>query len=227
MFKEIIFNISNYLLSNIISIGGSLFFWLTGSKIIGRKNYPFQGRIIVAANHRTYADGPLLGAAIFGCKTLRLKYFKLLPWYLSATDVMFTTWWKRYLAIALRCLPVDRKNNGGLKGADIYRVTTKILPKSLLVVFLEGKCNRDDHVLVQPAKGGLGMLVCQTQAKVLPIYADTRDWPKLKPSTVIIGPLMDFSEQITNRPWTKDLAQKISNRVRSEIIKLAELAQEK
>ncbi len=139
-----------YLICLLIRSLAKLFF---GLQIKGMENLPRQGRLLIAANHQSYLDPPLLGASI----PREIHYM--------AKAQLFRKALLGPLIRHLNAIPVTRS------GQDLasIRLAGRILEnEGALLVFPEGTRSRTGTFL--KATGGLGLLARQTQAPVLPIY---------------------------------------------------------
>jgi cytidylate kinase len=126
-----------------------------------------DGALIVAANHASSADPPLIGAF------LNQRLSRPLNW-LGKRELLETPvvgWAMRQAAIH----PVDRR----AADVDAFRTAMRILESgNILAVFPEGTRSRDGAL--QEARDGVAVLALRSGAPVLPIgIADSdRFWPK-------------------------------------------------
>jgi 1-acyl-sn-glycerol-3-phosphate acyltransferase len=126
---------------------------LFGFKVQGLENVPRTGKLIIAANHQSYLDPPVIGGTApreihFMAKATLFKKPVLGP-----------------LIHYLNSIPVTRS------GQDLnsLRVALEVLQKDgALLIFPEGTRGRTGQFL--RATGGIGLLVKQTQAPVVPVY---------------------------------------------------------
>ena len=151
----------------------------------GQENIIEDGPAIMAANHQSYLDPPLVGI------TCRAEL------YFLARKTLFEN--KLFGAILSRVntLPID------LSGADLTALRTII---NLLkqghrtVIFPEG--TRSPTGEIQQARPGIGMIIAKTLAPVVPmrIFGSFEAWPKggkIKPSpvTVVVGKPIRFKKE--------------------------------
>ena len=125
-----------------------------GVKIYGKENIPLEGSLIVACNHRTLSEPPLVGAF-----TPREMYF-------AAKQQLFVF----PLAGILRyvnCIPIRR--SGSDKEA-IKVLSTSLKEGKAVLIFPEGTrtLNPEDAQI----KAGVGMLAVMAKADVLPVRVD-------------------------------------------------------
>jgi 1-acyl-sn-glycerol-3-phosphate acyltransferase len=125
--------------------------WLFfGYRVVGA--VPKRGGLLVAANHASYFDIPLLG-----CGMVRRA------WYLGRSD-LFVPGVKGILQwlgwIPLKLGRLDRK--------AFERAISLIKAGKVVVIFPEGSRSQDGQL--RHAKAGLGMIVAQTGCPVVPAY---------------------------------------------------------
>lgn len=144
---------------------------------------PKTGGVLVAANHASYVDIPLLGCGM----TRR-------AWYLGRSDLFPVPVLNQILQslgwIPLRLGRLDREAFG--------KAISLIQAGKVVVIFPEGGRTLDGH-LRQP-KAGIGIIVSQTGCPVVPAYLKgTFDvlptgakWPRFRPVTVKLGTPLTF-----------------------------------
>lgn len=128
--------------------------FLLGVRIYGSENIPKEGPVILAPNHRSYIDPPLVGFAA-GRETyflakeelFRFKPFAMLIRFYNAIPLKRSLEAKEALFHAIEIL----KNNGAV------------------VIFPEGTRNKTSQKLL-PFKFGISFLAFQTNAKIVPVY---------------------------------------------------------
>lgn len=118
----------------------------------GLENLPARGGYIVAANHASHLDPPIVGlhlprqVCFFARKTL---------WKPG-----FPSWWLDTVG----CIPVDR--DGGTSVDAIKRVLQALKSGKVIILFPEGTRSPDGNL--QPAKPGVGLLACRAHVPVVP-----------------------------------------------------------
>lgn len=121
-------------------------------EIAGLENLPARGGYIVASNHVSLLDPPIVGlylpqqVAFFARKTL---------WKPG-----FASWWLDNVGT----IPVDR--DGGTDVAAIKRVLQTLRQGKVVILFPEGTRSKDGRL--QPPKPGIGLLACRTGVPVVP-----------------------------------------------------------
>ena len=160
-------------------------------RVIGAENMIEEGPCIIAANHCSFFDPPLVGVA---CKRAihYLARKSLLDW--PVLGPIFPD---------LNVIPVDRKNadRSALMGA--IRVVRN---GGAIVIFPEGTRSIDGKL--QPAQPGLGMIVAKTGAPVVPVrifgsfeaFSRDRILPRTQPLTIVVGkPSLNLEVQTGER----------------------------
>lgn len=163
-------------------------------RVIGAENVIEKGPCIIAANHCSNLDPPLVGIA---CQRA-IHYLgkkSLLNW--PVLGPIFPE---------LNVIPVDQKNadRSALMGA--IRVVKN---GGAVLIFPEGTRSWDGDL--QPAQPGIGMIVAKTGAPVVPVrvfgtfetYPRGATLPRLSSIKVVIGKRLTFSDAdfVPNRDY--------------------------
>jgi 1-acyl-sn-glycerol-3-phosphate acyltransferase len=120
--------------------------------VAGLENLPEAGGYIVAANHASHLDPPIVGlflprqVSFFARKTL---------WTPG-----FASWW----LTAVGTIPVDR--DGGTSIDAIKRVLKALSGGKVVIMFPEG--TRSPNGELQAPRPGLGLLACHARVPVVP-----------------------------------------------------------
>jgi 1-acyl-sn-glycerol-3-phosphate acyltransferase len=142
---------------NPIYLLGWLFFrgiykFYFGWRVFNPERVPLTGPVILASNHASFIDPPLVGAGLKrGINYLAresLFRFPVLGWVLH-----------RWQAV-----PVDREG-GGAKG--LKAILHRLLNGGAIILFPEGTRTRDGKL--QPARSGIGLTVIKSSAPVIPV----------------------------------------------------------
>ncbi|HRY29269.1 MAG TPA: lysophospholipid acyltransferase family protein [Elusimicrobiota bacterium] len=122
-------------------------------KIVGRENIPLEGPLILAANHASWADPPVIG-----CSLPR-------PIYFMGKQELFDVPLFGGIIRRVNAFPVKRTEHdvGAFKTAQRLIISGKAM-----IVFPEGKRQRTGKLAA--AKAGVGMLAAKTNAPVVPVY---------------------------------------------------------
>jgi 1-acyl-sn-glycerol-3-phosphate acyltransferase len=165
-------------------------------RVIGAENMIEEGPCIIAANHCSYLDPPLVGVA---CR--RAIH------YLARKSLLDIPVLGSILP-QLNVIPVDQKNadRSALMGA--IRVVRE---GGGVLIFPEGTRSPDGEL--QPAQPGIGMIVVKTDAPVVPVrifgsyqaFSRERRIPRQASVTVVVGRPLRFSleDGSTREPYQK------------------------
>lgn len=157
----------------------------------GEHFFPKTGGVIVAANHASYLDIPLLGCAI-PRRVVFLGRANLFPNRLLNWIIQRLGW------IPLKTHRLDRRAFD--VALDYLRAGTPV------VIFPEGTRTEDGQL--QTGKPGIGYLVAESQCQVIPVYISgtfkvlpiRAKWPRLFPVSVSFGKSICFPKSDgTNR----------------------------
>lgn len=147
-------------------------------EVFGRENIPAEGPVVIAANHLSLLDPPVLGAA-----ATRKVHF-------MAKSELFKPAWFGALIRKLGAFPVRR----GAMDRDAIKTGLTILKKNkVLAVFPEGTRSKTGEL--GRAGGGAFMMAVKCKAKIVPAYIYGTDlkrhpgWPKVR---VIFGKPMEY-----------------------------------
>jgi 1-acyl-sn-glycerol-3-phosphate acyltransferase len=193
---------------SLIILVGRVFFRL---RVVHRERMINQGPVILASNHESYLDPPLVGSV-----TDRAIFFLARK---TLLDGGFFGW----LLPKLNVIPVDQE------GGD--RVALKALIRILragegTLVFPEGERTVDGRL--QPAMPGLGFVIAKTLAPVVPmrIFGARQAWPRGSTRvrfcriTVVVGEPIHFTAADL-QPAGRDVYLRLSQRVMDAIAALS------
>jgi 1-acyl-sn-glycerol-3-phosphate acyltransferase len=172
------------------NIGYTLSRWLFtvffSYRVYGQENIPEEGAVILASNHSSYFDPPLVGVAS-----------KRAMWYLARKTLLE---WPVLGPVfpSLNVIPVDRDGNDRTALKNIIRL---LQSGEGVVLFPEGTRSPDGHL--QKAQPGLGMIVAKTLAPVVPVRvfgayeAFPRGSKNIHPGriSVCFGPALHFTAE--------------------------------
>lgn len=186
---------------------GAAYRTLFGLRIEGRENLITEGPVLVAANHQSFLDPPLVG---------NLYHEEM---YFLARKTLFVGLGK-WLYKQWNAIPVDqdRPDMASLK------TMVKLLHQGeKVLVFPEGE--RSESGALGTAQPGIGLIVAKAGVKVQPVRirgaidALPRGSSRIKFAriTMTVGPAIDFSGEDYKG---KDGYQKIADRIMAEIAAL-------
>ena len=193
---------------SLVRLLGRIFFRL---RVVHRERMINHGPVILASNHQSYLDPPLVGSisdrAIFFLAKKTLLQGPVFGWLLPKLNV----------------IPVDQE------GKD--RIALKALIRILkagegTLVFPEGGRTVDGNL--QPALPGVGLVIAKTLAPVVPvrIFGAYEAWPvgqtwfRFRRITIVVGEPIHFTEADLE-PRGKDLYLRLSQRVMDAIAALS------
>ena len=179
-------------------------------RVYGGENFPRTGGIIVAANHASFSDIPVLGCAIWR-RVFFLGRSNLFP------NAFFNWALQRLGWIPLKTHRLDRKAFG-----EALALLNKGNP---VVIFPEG--SRTEDGFLQPGRPGIGYLVAESQCQVIPVFISGTftvlppgaKWPRLVPVAVIFGKPLNFSN-VQNERRPKEFYELVSQSVMEQIAQL-------
>ena len=177
---------------------------------------PETGPVILACNHASFLDPPLVGA---GLKRPISYLARASLFRFPIAAALLRSW---------QVLPVDR--DGGT-GRGLRAILGRLERGGAIILFPEGTRTLDGQL--QPARSGIGLVVIQSTAPVVPVrvfgtfdaYGKRRSWPRPRQLTVKYGQPLDFvlpraEAQTCPRPRVKQIYQEVANEIMSAIAKL-------
>lgn len=168
---------------------------------------PRTGGLLIAANHASYFDIPLLGCGM-----------RRRAWYLGRSDLFPVPGLKgilRWLGwIPLRLGRLDRE--------AFAKAVALIKKGKVVVIFPEGGRSLDGRL--RAAKPGIGMIVAQTGCPVVPAYlkgtfevlpAGSKR-PRFHPVAVVFGEPLTFPQTVENgenKKFYQDVSRTVMERI--------------
>jgi 1-acyl-sn-glycerol-3-phosphate acyltransferase len=185
-------------------------------RVFNPERVPITGPVILASNHASYIDPPLVGAGV----RRQINYL--------ARDSIFRI---PILAAILRSwdvVPVDR--DGGT-GRGLKEILTRLEQGGAIILFPEG--TRSRHGELNPARSGIGLTVIKSNAPVVPArvfgthdaYGPHRRLPRPRRVMVKYGQPLLFQAQraeaaTCTKQRVKEIYQQVADEIMSEIAKL-------
>jgi 1-acyl-sn-glycerol-3-phosphate acyltransferase len=126
--------------------------WFRG-EVVGTENFPTEGPFLIASNHASHLDPPLVGSQV----ARQMRFFARK----SLWNSRISRWWLD----SVETIPVDR--DSGDIGA-IKRVLQALKENRAIVLFPEGTRSPDGQL--QKAKAGVGFMACKTGVPVVPCH---------------------------------------------------------
>ena len=191
-------------------MASQIFFRLAyGMKIVGMENLPRTGKVIVASNHRSNFDPPILG----GTLPRETHFF--------AKAELFE---RRLLGRLIRYLNAFPVRRGEFDRASLEECLTILKHDGLLLFFPEG--TRAPHDGFLEAKLGVGWVVCLSGAPIVPVYihGSREREPQLlrRPGiAVVVGKPIPAARLIPAGLRGRELYQVVADRILEEIRNLS------
>ncbi|HOW97298.1 MAG TPA: lysophospholipid acyltransferase family protein [Kiritimatiellia bacterium] len=181
----------------------------------GAENVPAAGGCVLASNHASYLDPPIVAC---GLKHRIVRFM--------ARDTLFAGTFRNWFFHGIRCVPLDRTRGD----VAALRKGIQILKEGeVLGLFPEGTRSPDGQL--KPAKGGIGFLVAKAGVPVVPVYvggsfeAFPKGAQRIRRGKVFIyyGQPIAF-EEIARLGQDRDSYQAIGDLIMSKIAHLREQA---
>jgi 1-acyl-sn-glycerol-3-phosphate acyltransferase len=174
---------------------------------------PLEGPVILAANHASFLDPPLIGAG-----------FNRMVNYL-ARNTLFDAPVVGALLRSWKVVPVDREGGGG---AGLKAILDRLIDGGIILLFPEGTRTSDGEL--RPARAGIGLAVIKSDAPVVPVrifgtfeaYGRHMKIPRLRRVAVKYGHPLDFQELRTeaktcSKPRLKEIYQQVADEIMAAI----------
>lgn len=190
------------------------YFWLGGIKVIGQENIPRSGRFILAPNHASHLDPPMVSI-----------YAPRRPHALAKSELFENRLIGIYYA-GLGAFPIQR---GRADRKAIRRAIEVLEHEEPLLIFPEGTRTKTGEI--GPAEIGLGMIAHAAKAPIVPVYikgtqnclSPVRPGIRLVKSELHYGKPLLFEEEYSRRGDRATL-EAINARVMQEIHAMCDAA---
>jgi 1-acyl-sn-glycerol-3-phosphate acyltransferase len=177
---------------------------------------PLTGPVILAANHASYLDPPLVGSGV----TRQINYL--------ARESIFRVPIVAPILRSWEVVPVDR--DGGT-GRGLKAILDRLSRGGAIILFPEGTRTRNGQF--QPARSGLGLTVIKSDAPIVParVFGTFQAYgPKMfvpLPRRVMVkyGPPLDFAAlraeaKTCSKPRLKEIYQQVADETMACIARL-------
>jgi 1-acyl-sn-glycerol-3-phosphate acyltransferase len=171
---------------------------LWGLKVSGVEHIPERGPVIIAGNHVSNLDGPILAVAaeerryVHGIGKQELFKVPVLGWYLRNTG----------------SIPLDRRGDVRAMRAAIELVASG----HCLLMFPEGTRSKDGRR--GPAKAGVAFVAGQTGARVVPVRVTNTDhFPPRGPVEARFGEPLTYDGDPHDRAACRAFGERVLDRV--------------
>ncbi len=181
-------------------------------KVIDAENIPDKGGVIIASNHASFLDPPLLGIAAWKRRCVFM-----------ARHTLFRNKIVSFILKKWGSFPIKR---GTIDRTALAEFEDKVKEGYAAVFFPEGTRTEDGEI--KQGKPGSGMLIYNSKAKVIPAYihntykafSKKMKLPKVfVPVTVIFGKPIDFNDYF-KKDAKKETYEEITKVLMDEIIKI-------
>ena len=185
-------------------------------RVSGQDHIPRTGGVLIAANHASYLDIPILGCALPRQASFigRMDLFS----GIVGSILLYLGW------IPIRRERVDRK--------AFDEAVRRLKAGHVVVIYPEGSRSSDGRL--QPGKPGIGMIAAAAGCPVVPALLEGTyealppgaSWIRVRPIKVIFGQPIDFSAVL--EPENEDTKKVIYQQMSEEIMdRIAALRHEK
>jgi len=179
-----------------------------GFEVKGKENIPAKGGVLVAANHISYLDPPLVGSLLPRRATFMARH--------GLFNIPVLGWMIKYAAF-----PVDRERT---RPSTIKETVKRLKGGELIALFPEGR--RSDSGELMDAKRGVGMIVSLSRVPVVPALILGSDralpvnakWLKRARVTLVLGKPIYYTSFTEGKDYSgHDLHEEISKQVMGAI----------
>ncbi len=201
-------------------IGWSSFrvsYWLLfGWRAYNRERVPPTGPVILASNHASFIDPPLVGIPL----KRALNYL--------ARDTLFRFPGVGATLRSWQAIPVDREGGGG---AGLKAILDRLLKGGAILLFPEGTRTRDGNL--QRGRSGIGLAVIKSDAPVIPVrvfgtfeaFGRHMRFPRRHRIAVKYGEPLLFAElraeaKSCSKPRLKEIYQQIADEIMGAVARL-------
>ena len=185
-------------------------------RVFNPERVPRTGPVILAANHASFIDPPLVGSGL----TRDINYL--------ARESLFRFPVVGAILRSWNAVPVDR-DGGGAKGLKI--ILGRLLAGGGIILFPEGTRTKDGNL--QPARSGIGLTVIKSAAPVVPVrvfgtfaaYGRNHKFPRPKKVAVKYGVPLNFEKlraeaKVCSKARLKEIYHEVAVEIMAAIAKL-------
>jgi 1-acyl-sn-glycerol-3-phosphate acyltransferase len=185
-------------------------------RVFGAENVPLSGGVILASNHASFLDPPLVGSGL----KRDINYL--------ARESLFRFPGVGALLRSWNSVPVDRDGGGA---AGLKAILERLLAGGGIILFPEGTRTMDGKL--QPARSGIGLTVIKSSAPVMPVrtfgtfeaYGRNHKFPRPVRVAVKYGQPMYFEKlraeaKTCSKPRLKVIYQEVADEIMAAIAKL-------
>jgi 1-acyl-sn-glycerol-3-phosphate acyltransferase len=187
-----------------------------GWRVYNNERVPQKGAVVLAANHSSFLDPPLVGSGLHRDINYlaRKSLFRIpvLGWILRTVNAV----------------PVDRDGGGA---AGLKTIIDRLHAGGAIILFPEGTRSQDGNL--QPARSGIGLTVIKSDAPVVPVrvFGTYEAWgrhvkfPRPRRVSVKYGRPMQFEQlraeaKYCSKVRLKEIYQQVADEIMAAIAKL-------
>lgn len=185
-------------------------------RVYNPERVPLKGSVILAANHASFLDPPLVGSGLHR----QINYLARASLFrYPGVGWLFRNW---------NAVPVERDGGGA---AGLKAILERLLAGGAIILFPEGTRTRDGKL--QPARSGIGLTVIKSDAVVIPVrtfgtfecYSRTIHFHLPKQLTVKYGEPMKFEKlraeaKTCDKARLKQIYQEVADEIMAAIARL-------
>jgi 1-acyl-sn-glycerol-3-phosphate acyltransferase len=185
-------------------------------EVYGAENVPACGPAILASNHASFLDPPLVGSAT----TREINYM--------ARETLFRFPVLGSILRNVNAVPVDREGGGA---AGLRAILDRLFAGGAIILFPEG--TRSPNGELQKAKSGIGLTVIKSDAPVIPVRVfgtfralnRRHSFPRPQKIIVKFGKALDFATlraeaKICTKPRLKEIYQEVADQIMRAIAEI-------
>ena len=185
-------------------------------RVFNPERVPITGGVIIASNHASFLDPPLVGAGL----PRDINYL--------ARESLFRYPGIGALLRSWNSVPVDR-DGGGASG--LREILGRLYAGGAIILFPEGTRTKDGKL--QPARSGIGLTVIKSDVPVIPVRTFgtfecyNRKWKFHMPISLAVkyGRPMKFEAlraeaKTCAKPRLKEIYQQVADEIMAELAKL-------
>jgi 1-acyl-sn-glycerol-3-phosphate acyltransferase len=179
----------------------------------GVQNVPMTGAVLLASNHASFLDPPLIGSSL----PREINYL--------ARDTLFRVPLFGWVLRKVNTVPVDREGGGA---AGLKAVLDRLKANQAIILFPEGTRTKTGEL--QTARSGIGLVVIKTNAPVVPArvlgsfeaMSRAHSFPRPHKIIVCFGKPLDFSRfreeaQSCSKTRLKEIYQEVADEIMQAI----------
>jgi len=185
-------------------------------RVYNPERVPLRGSVILASNHASFIDPPLVGAGLHR----KINYL--------ARESLFRFPIVGRVLHSWSAVPVDRDGGGA---AGLKTILDRLLDGGGIILFPEGTRTKDGNL--QPARSGIGLTVIKSDAVVVPVrvfgtfqaYGRHMRFPRPRPIAVKYGePLrfevLRFEAKNCSKARLRQIYQQVADEIMAAIVRL-------